>query len=69
MRLGMWLEPDHQMRATIDDPLIKALLRRGNVDIHYSPGLGFTTQRYQIDFAADFADRTRTLSLSTIFNF
>lgn len=69
LRLGTWLEPDHQMRATVDDPLIQAILRRGDDDVHYSAGLGIATQRFQIDLAADFADRTETVSISAIFNF
>jgi hypothetical protein len=69
LRLGAWLEPDHQMRATIDDPFVQALLPRGDDEIHYSAGLGIATQRFQIDLAADFADRTDTVSLSAIYNF
>lgn len=69
MRLGAWMEPDHQMHATVDDPVTQALLRRGDDDVHYSAGLGIATERFQIDLAADFADWTDTVSLSAIFNF
>lgn len=69
LRLGTWLEPDHQMRASIDDPFLQAMLPRGDDDVHYSVGLGMATQRFQIDLAADFADRVDTVSLSAIYNF
>jgi hypothetical protein len=37
--------------------------------MHYTVGLGVATQRFQLDLAADFADRTDTVSLSAIYNF
>ena len=69
VRLGTWLEPDHQMRATVDDPYTRALLQPGDDEIHYSAGLGLATQRFQVDLAMDFADRVDTFSLSAIYNF
>ena len=69
VRLGAWLEPDHQIRATGDDPFTRALLPRGDDDMHYSAGLGVAMQRFQIDVAVDFADRLDTVSLSAIYNF
>lgn len=69
LRFGTWLDPDHQMRATSDDPLARALLPRGEDEMHYSTGLGVATRSFQIDVAADFADRADTLSLSAIYEF
>ncbi|MGI9223714.1 MAG: OmpP1/FadL family transporter [Woeseiaceae bacterium] len=69
VRLGAWLEPDHQIHATTDDPFTSALLPRGDDDMHYSAGIGIAMQRFQIDAAMDFADRLDTVSLSAIFNF
>jgi len=69
VRLGTWLDPDHEPRATIDDPLLRALLPGGDDDMHYAVGLGVATQNFQIDLGADFGDRTDTLSLSAIYNF
>ena len=69
LRFGVWHEPDHQMRATIDDPFLRALLPPGEDDMHYSAGLGVAMRRFQIDLAADFADRVDTVSLSAIYNF
>ena len=69
LRLGTWLEPDHQVYATIDDPYLQALLPQGDDDVHVSAGLGVATQRFQVDFAVDFADRVDTVALSAVFNF
>ena len=69
LRIGTWLEPDHQVRATIDDLYLQALLPPGDDDVHYSAGLGLATKRFQIDLAMDFADRVDTFSLSAIYNF
>jgi long-subunit fatty acid transport protein len=69
VRLGTWLEPDHQMQSTGDDPFTRALQPRGDDDMHYSAGLGVAMERFQIDFAVDLADRMDTISLSAIYNF
>jgi long-subunit fatty acid transport protein len=69
LRLGTWLEPDHQMRATIDDPFLHALMPRGEDELHFAAGLGVAMQNFQIDLALDFADRTDTVSLSAIYSF
>jgi long-subunit fatty acid transport protein len=69
LRLGTWLEPDHQVYATIDDPYLQALLPKGDDDVHVSAGLGLATQRFQVDLAVDFADRVDTVALSAVFNF
>ena len=69
IRLGAWLDPDHQLRATSDDPYTRAVLPRGADEMHFSLGLGIATSRFQVDAAADFADNVNTLSLSVIYNF
>jgi hypothetical protein len=69
VRLGTWLEPDHQMYATSDDPFTQALLPRGEDEMHYAAGLGVAMQNFQIDLAADFGERADTLSLSVIYSF
>lgn len=69
LRLGTWLEPDHQIRATIDDLYMRALLPPGDDDVHFSAGVGLAMQRFQLDFAMDFADRLDTYALSAIYNF
>ena len=69
VRLGTWLEPDHQMYATSDDSFTRALLPRGEDEMHYAAGLGIAMQNFQIDFAADFGERADTVSLSAIYSF
>jgi hypothetical protein len=69
VRLGTWLEPDHQMRATSDEPFIRALMPRGEDEMHYAAGLGVAMERFQIDLAVDFAVHVDTVSLSAIYNF
>lgn len=69
VRLGTWLEPDHQMHATTDDPLVRALLPSGEDDMHYAAGLGVATKNLQFDLGVDIADRVDTISLSAIYSF
>jgi hypothetical protein len=69
VRLGTWWEPDHQLRATIDDPLLRSLLPPGDDEIHYAAGLGVAMQSFQIDLGVDFADRVDAVSLSAIYSF
>jgi hypothetical protein len=69
LRFGTWLDPDHQMRATSDNPFVRAILRRGDDEWHYSAGVGLAMQRFQVDLAVDVSDRLNTVSLSAIYNF
>lgn len=69
VRLGAWWDPDHQPRATVDDPLLRALLPQGDDEMHYSAGLGVAFESFQVDFGMEFADRVDTFSLSAIYSF
>lgn len=69
VRLGTWLEPDHQMRTITSNPFVRALLPRRKDQMHYAAGLGLALERFQIDLAVDFADTVDTVSLSAIYNF
>jgi len=69
VRLGTWWEPDHQLRTTINDPLLRALLPAGEDEMHYAAGLGVAMQSFQIDLGVDFADRVDAVSLSAIYSF
>jgi long-chain fatty acid transport protein len=69
VRLGAWLDPDHQMYATVTDPYMRAVLPKGDDEWHYTAGLGLATRRFQVDLAADLSDRVNTISLSAIYNF
>ncbi|MDH5304589.1 MAG: outer membrane protein transport protein [Gammaproteobacteria bacterium] len=69
LRFGAWLDPDHRMRNTSDRVFAEALLPRGDDQMHYTAGLGAAMQRFQVDFAVDFADELETISMSAIYNF
>jgi hypothetical protein len=69
VRLGAWLDPDHQIRATTDEFPYQALLPRGDDVMHYAVGLGMALRTFQIDLAFDIADRVDTASVSAIYSF
>ena len=69
IRVGAWYEPDHQTRATNDDPYLRAILPRGDDEMHYAAGFGVATPSFQVDLGVDFADRVDTVSLSAIYSF
>ena len=69
VRLGAWLDPDHQMYATVADPYLRAMLPQADDEWHYTAGLGLAMRRFPVDLAADLSDRVNTVSLSAIYNF
>lgn len=69
VRIGAWLDPDHQLRTTTDDPFLLALLPRGDDEMHYAAGLGLAFQSFQIDLGVDLAERVDTVSVSAIYSF
>ncbi len=69
VRLGMWVDPDHQMRSTEDEPFVRALQPAGEDELHVTAGVGVAMQRFQVDVAFDYSDRVKTASLSAIYNF
>jgi hypothetical protein len=69
VRIGAWLDPDHQIRATSDEPFARAVEPRGEDEMHYALGLGMALESFQIDLGVDFSDRVDTLSLSAIYDF
>ena len=69
LRIGAWHEPDHQMYATVDDPFTRAMLPKGDDDIHITAGLGVAVDRFQLDLAFDLSERVDTFSLSAIYSF
>ena len=69
VRLGMWLDPDHQMRSTADEPFVRALQPAGHDEVHITAGVGVAMERFQVDVAFDYSDPVKTASLSAIFNF
>ena len=68
-RLGVWLDPDHRIQATLDDPLFRALVPPGDDQWHVAGGVGFAFKRIQVDLAADVSDSVATGSLSAVYTF
>jgi hypothetical protein len=69
VRIGAWLDPEHQIRATGDDPYQRALQPRGKDEVHFTAGVGVAFENYQIDLGIDLADHLDTLSISAIYSF
>ena len=69
LRLGVWLDPDHQLRATVDDPLVRALAPPGEDRVHFAAGLGVAFQSFQLDLGFDLSDRVDRASISAIYSF
>ncbi len=70
IRLGAWLDPDHQLRAPAGSPpLIHALRPPGSDEMHYTGGIGLAFERFQIDFGIDISDLVDTASISAIYSF
>ena len=69
VRVGAWLDPDHHLRETSDDPFLRALQPRGENQIHYALGVGIAFRGFQIDVGADFADQVDTASVSAVYSF
>jgi hypothetical protein len=69
VRAGIWLDPDHRVRATIEDDLFQAVFQPGFDELHYALGLGAAFDRFQIDLGVDLSEYRDTVSLSAIFSF
>jgi long-subunit fatty acid transport protein len=70
LRMGVWLDPDHRLRAAEGSPAIVSALRQpGDDEVHFAAGLGVAFNSFQIDFAVDLSELVDTASLSMIFNF
>ena len=70
LRIGVWLDPDHQLRATEDSPaIVRALRQPGDDEMHFAAGLGVAFSTFQIDLGVDLSDLVDTASLSMIYNF
>ncbi len=69
VRLGVWLDPDHQLRSKTDDPLDRALFPEGEDELHLAAGFGIAFPHFQIDAAVDFSELVDTASISAIYRF
>ncbi len=59
LRAGVWLDPDHRLRATDDADLDSRALRPA----------GDAFERLKLDLAVDVSDLVDTVSLSAIYSF
>ncbi len=64
--MQVWFRNDEE-QATRGS--IRALLPRGEDEIHFSAGLGVAMPGFQIDLGVDFTDQVNTVSLSAIYSF
>ncbi|MCP3961637.1 MAG: hypothetical protein GY719_27670 [bacterium] len=70
LRAGVWLDPDHRLRARDDaDPFIRAVRQPGEDELHFAAGVGIVFQTMQVDLAVDLSDLRDTGSLSAIYRF
>ncbi|UCD56636.1 MAG: hypothetical protein JSV16_12505, partial [Candidatus Hydrogenedentota bacterium] len=69
IRLGTWLDPDHRIRGAGDNPLVIAIFQPGDVEMHFTAGVGIVVRSFQIDVGLDLSDDIKTASISTVFSF
>ena len=69
IRLGAWLDPDHQFRDTSGDPFLQALQPRGEDQEHVTLGLGVAFEAFQVDLGVDFSEEVDTVSVSAVYSF
>ncbi len=72
VRLGIWHDPDHQIRSEADpseEPFLTAILPTGDDELHLTGGFGIAFERLQIDLGIDLSERIDTASLSAIYSF
>mgnify|MGYP003595302190 CR=1 FL=1 len=80
LRGGLWRDPDHRLAfdgqtpanctpGTFDDCLAAVLYPEGDDEMHYSVGLGWSFQKFQLDLAADLSDLVDTYSVSGVVRF
>jgi len=69
VRLGAWLDPDHQVRNRSDTGFAQAELLPGEDQIHLAGGVGVAFRSVQVDLGVDFSERRDTASLSAIYSF
>jgi hypothetical protein len=69
LRFGAWTEPDHRIRYVGDNKILRALLRAGENQLHFSVGFGLVFKKFQIDLGIDLSELVDTASLSAIYSF
>ena len=68
LRAGMWLDPNHQVRSSLEDPILLPLLGTGGDEMHFSFGFGAAFESFQLDLGVDISDRQDTISISGIYS-
>lgn len=80
LRGGIWRDPDHRLAFdgqapancnpdTFNACLAAVLYPEGDDEMHYSVGLGWSFQKFQLDLAADLSDLVDTYSVSGVVRF
>ena len=69
LRVGAWLDPDHQLRDMSDNRFLRELQPPGEDQVHFAVGLGVALKDFQIDLGVDLADTVDTVSLSAVYSF
>jgi long-subunit fatty acid transport protein len=70
VRAGVWLDPDHNLRAREDTSLlIRALRPPGEDETHYAAGVGVAFPGLQIDLAIDLSDFFNDTATTEIYTF
>ncbi len=68
VRLGAWLDPDHQPRNE-SSPFARAELPGGEDELHLAAGCGVARNQLQFDLGIDLSELRDTVSLSVIYSF
>jgi len=80
LRGGVWRDPDHRLNvpdslagdcdgSTFAACLDAAVFGPGDDEMHYSLGIGWAFEKFQIDAAVDFSDLVDTYSVSGVLRF
>ncbi len=79
LRAGVWRDPDHRLAFDASAPsncalnfdlcAAAALYPRGDDETHFSIGIGWAFEKFQLDFAADLSDLVDTYSASGVVRF
>jgi len=70
IRGGAWYDPSHKLHYTGSNPRLRARFPDGKDDFHLAAGFGLAiSESFQIDVGADWANRSRTTSVSIVWFF